>query len=144
MAGKIIRPECTDGILTDAVDARTQDGALVNVILTMAAGEALQTRARVVADAVDAGGSVLARILGAFVDVLLAHGSGESDRTPALVAVDQIETLFAIRALDRETFVDVVLAVKSFESCPSADRKASVNVKVRHLLLLFLPGRHSQ
>jgi hypothetical protein len=96
----------------------------------MAAGEALQTRARVVADAVDAGGSVLARILGAFVDVLLAHGSGESDRTTALVAVDQIEALLAIRALDGETFVDVVLAVKSFESCPSADGKASVNVKV--------------
>lgn len=102
--------------MTDAVDARLEDGALVNVLGAVATSEAGRARAGVVADAIDARATVLARVGHAVVDVLRAEVAGESDRTAALVAVDQIETLFPVHALDRETLVDVVLAVHSLES----------------------------
>lgn len=102
--------------MTNAVDAGLEDGALVNVLRAVAAGEAGRAGAGVVADAVDARAAVLARVGHAVVDVLRAEVAGEADRTAALVAVDQIETLLAVYALDRETLVNVVLAVHSLES----------------------------
>ena len=82
--------------MTNSVDTRPQNGALVDVVLAVATGETLQARAGVVADSVDARSSVLARIFGALVYVLEAHGSGKSDWAAALVTVDQVETLLAV------------------------------------------------
>lgn len=67
-----------DRVLTDAVDARLQDAALVHVTLAVAAGESFGARARVVAHGVDARPTVLARVVHAVVDVVQAQRSGES------------------------------------------------------------------
>lgn len=91
----------TDGVLTDAVDARSEDGTLVDVFGTIAAGESRWARTGVVAYAVDTRAAILTGIgWRAIVDVLQTEMSSESDRTATFVAVDQIETLFTIGTLN--------------------------------------------
>ena len=107
----------TDGVLTDAVDAGSEDVTFVDVFGAIASGESWRTGTRVVADAINARTAILAGIgRSAVVDVLQAKVSSESGGAATLVAVDQIETLFAVDALNRETFVDVVFAVHSLET----------------------------
>ena len=107
----------TDGVLTDAVDAGSEDVTFVDVFGAVASGESWRAGTRVVADAINARTAILAGIgRSAVVDVLQAKMSSESGGTATLVAVDQIETLFAVDALNRETFVDVVFAVHSLET----------------------------
>lgn len=102
--------------MTNAVDARFEDGAFVDVFRAIASSETRRAGASVVANAIDAGSTVLARIGHAVVDVLQAEVASESSGATAFVAVNQIETLFAIHALDGETLVDVILAVHSLET----------------------------
>ena len=116
----------SDGVLTDAVDARLQDAALVHVALAVAPGESLRAGARVVGHGVDARPSVLARIVHAVVDVVQAQSSGESQRAAALEAVDQIEALLPFRALDGEALVDVVLAVEALVTCATHNQSISL------------------
>lgn len=114
---KINRLNDTDGVLTDAVDARSEDGTLVDVLGTIAAGESRWARAGVVAYAVDTRATVLTRIgRCAVVDVLQTEMSGESERTATFVTVDQVETLFTVSTLNGEAFVDITFAKDSFET----------------------------
>lgn len=128
--------DVTDCVLTDAVDARSEDGTLVDVFRTITTGESWRAGAGVVPDAVDTRAAILARIgRRAIIDVLLAEVAGESYWASAFVAVDQIETLFAVDARHRETFVDVALAVNALETCQS---KIFVNFSFFSILLQIM------
>lgn len=122
----------SDRVLTDAVDAGSEDGTFVDVFRAVASGESGRARASVVADAVNARTAILARVgRSAVVDILQAEMSSESGGTTALVAVDEVETLFTVDALHRETFVDVVFTVHSLETYYDEEKKEFIDTDSR-------------
>ena len=74
------------------------------------------TNALEVADAVDAGPSVSARVRSALVDIYSTVGTGEALCALAQEPVDAVNALSSVVAGLRDAVIDVVLAVVPFES----------------------------